>query len=429
MTEQTINTQASEHDVLMGFYQTIHTALHNLEYEVGNQPNNIEGHLKAMGQLIDLCEQRPQNKLFEYNTTATQELCTRMAALYQHLLLDQSSNLSFKSIVMLTLQKRFIHQVFEISGFGSEHALQQVLLRKAKTQNSKTFTKNMAAVKHLLLSTTSTLDAEQLVQLSLEDSETAAVLAIGLLLDRMPTNLAGEAGRQFLLEQFNPYAQLQPLDPYRALVANVWMLCSYSTSPAKHDIKKHLNGWYKRMHKAKGLQVRPTGSVTHPGNTENKPVMAVVAESFSSVHAMYRWYAPIVKELKKDYFLVLVALRNDVDDTAVALFDEFLEVPAKDELNVQTILNQCTPDIAYFTSVGMRSWGICMANLRWAPLQMMSFGHPATSHSSEMDLAFISTRTVSSQGVVAENMLVLESEIGSLIEVHKQLRLPVPMRK
>ena len=93
-------------------------------------------------------------------------------------------------------------------------------------------------------------------------------------------------------------------------------------------------------------------------------------------------------------------------------------------MNLQPVLDQCTPDIAYFTSVGMRSWGISMANIRWAPLQVMSFGHPATTHSDCIDLAFINTRTYAGPGIISENLLVLESEIGSLIEVHKNLKLP-----
>lgn len=421
----TINS-ASVQDALRALYSEVDEQVQQLEYAVACRPANQDDHIKALGHLVALCEKRPHNQLFELGTAAAHELCTRIAALYQRLLSDCSSKLSFKSIVMLTLQKRFISQVFEISGFGSERALQAVLRKRGKEHSNKALTQNQAALRNVMVSSTSTLTAEELVQLSLEESETAALLAIGLLLDRMPTTLAGEAGRQFLLEQYNPYDALQTLDVYKAIVANVWMLCSYSACTGKHEIKKHLNAWYKRVHKAKGLRVRPTGSVAQPGNVNNKPVMAVVAESFSSAHAMYRWYAPIIKRLKEDYFLVLVALRADVDETAMALFDRFLEVPADDELNVQNVLDACSPDIAYFTSVGMRSWSISMANLRWAPLQVMSFGHPATTHSSEMDLAFINTRTVGEPGVVSENMLVLESEIGSLIEIHKDLRLPEP---
>ncbi|GLR26171.1 hypothetical protein [Limnobacter litoralis] len=421
----TIDSTAVQ-DALRALYAHVDEQVQQVEYAIACRPANVEDHIKSLGHLVGLCEKRPYDQLFELNTGAAGELCTRFAAIYHRILGDCSSKLSFKSVVMLTLQKRFISQVFEISGFRSERTLQTILRRRGKDFPDKALTQNQAALRNVLISSVGTLSAEELVQLSLDESETAALLAIGLLLDRMPTTLAGEAGRQFLLEQYNPYGALQPLDVYKALVANVWMLCSYSVCAGKHEIKKHLNAWYKRVHKAKGLRVHPTGSVRQPGNVDNKPVMAVMAESFSSAHAMYRWYAPIIKRLKADYFLCLVALRADVDEDSIALFDRFLEVSEEDELNVQNVMDACTPDIAYFMSVGMRSWSISMANLRWAPLQVMSFGHPATTHSTEMDLAFINTRTVGEPGIVAENMLVLDSEIGSLIEIHKDLRLPAP---
>jgi len=228
-----------------------------------------------------------------------------------------------------------------------------------------------------------------------------------------------------LLEEYNPYDALRPLDQYRALISNIWMLCSYSTSPRKHDIKKHLNNWYKRVHKAKGIQPKPVGSVKHAGNVDNKPVMAVIAETFKSVHAMYRWYAPMIRQLQRDYYLVMVALKADVDEQSISLFDEFIEVP-EEEMNLQPVLNQCTPDIAYFMSVGMRAWGISLANLRWATLQVMSFGHPATSHSTEIDLALGTPNVYGGPGVVSENMLLINSRVSNVAEAHKDLKLPPP---
>ena len=120
---------------------------------------------------------------------------------------------------------------------------------------------------------------------------------------------------------------------------------------------------------------------------------------------------------------LMVSMKADVDEQSIGLFDEFIEVP-EEEMNLQPVLNQCTPDIAWFMSVGMRSWGISLANLRWAPLQAMSFGHPASSFSTEMDLAFVTRRVLSDQGVVNENMLILESAVSNVAEAHKDLKLP-----
>lgn len=410
---------------LQPLFNEIDTKLQAIENGAYLQRQDPEKTIHQLAVLVNDCQNKPYASLMQLNIQGTTELCTRFAALYVNVLTDLKHTLSLNSVLVLTKQKRFMSYVFEVSGYGGNRATLQMLLQKARDKKTKHLSDNPAMVRAVLLAGVGDLEASDLVELTLENSETAALLAIGLLLDRLPLTLTGDAGRTFLLEEYNPYEALRPLDQYRALISNIWMLCSYSTSTRKHDIKKHLNNWFKRVHKAKGIQAKPVGSIKHAGNVDNKPVMAVIAETFKSVHAMYRWYAPMIKRLRRDYYLVMVSMKADVDEQSISLFDEFIEVP-DDEMNLQPLLNQCTPDIAWFMSVGMRSWGISLANLRWAPLQTMSFGHPATSHSTEMDLAFVTSRVFGGQGVVNENMLILESEIGNVAEAHQDLKLPPP---
>jgi hypothetical protein len=418
-------TTPSLEEQLQPLFNEIDTKLQAIENGAYLQRQDPEKIINQLAVLVNDCQNKPYASLMQLNIQGTTELCTRFAALYVNVLTDLKHTLSLNSVLVLTKQKRFMSYVFEVSGYGGNRATLQMLLQKARDKKTKHLSDNPAMVRAVLLAGVGDLEASDLVELTLENSETAALLAIGLLLDRLPLTLTGDAGRTFLLEEYNPYEALRPLDQYRALISNIWMLCSYSTSTRKHDIKKHLNNWFKRVHKAKGIQPKPAGSVKHVGNTDNKPVMAVIAETFKSVHAMYRWYAPMIKRLRRDYYLVMVSMKADVDEQSISLFDEFIEVP-DDEMNLQPLLNQCTPDIAWFMSVGMRSWGISLANLRWATLQTMSFGHPATSHSTEMDLAFVTSRVFGGQGVVNENMLILESEIGNVAEAHQDLKLPPP---
>lgn len=418
-TDQTLEAQLTPiYDDICDKLNAIEQALY-----IRNQPPAQT--LTMLGKLISEFDEKPYIRLMQLRLQGTVEICTRLATLYTHLLTNLSHRLNINDIFRLTLQKRFITQIFEVSGFANSHFALKVLTQKASEKKTPNPTDNQALLRAMLLGTISDLDMQTLVDLSLEHSEPAALVTIGLLLDRLPLTLAGEATRKFLLEEFNPYDSLRTDEHYKDIIACIWMLCSYSTSEHKHTLKRHLNNWYKRLNKAKGIQPKPTGSVTHPGNTQNKPVMAIIAEAFNSLHAMYRWYAPIIKNLKQHYYMVLIGMKKDLDEHAIQLFDHYVEVP-NDELNLQPVLNQCTPDIAYFMSVGMRSWGISMANIRWAPLQVMSFGHPATTYSPCIDLAFTNTRTYAGPGPVNENMLVLESEVGSLIEQHRNLTLPPP---
>ena len=414
------NMTTSEFKVL---YQALDAKLCAIEDAVFVRKIKVENAIDELLCLADQCEQMPLGGLLELNTSANTELCTRFSALYLRLLTDFDQDLQLATIFQITLQKRFIIDVFETSGFKSSDCLLKLLNKKASEKKTGNLTDNQALVRSILMSSIGQVGSEDLASLMREKTEISALLALGLLLDRLPANGLGEANRKLLLEQYNPYDALRPLDFYGIIVSNVWMVCSYSNAPRKHNIKKHLNQWFRRVHQSKGLTPKPPGSLAQAGNVNNKPVMAVVAEKFTSIHAMYRWYAPIIKRLKNDYYMVLVALRVDVDDKAIALFDNFLEVP-QDAVNIQSVLNQCTPDIAYFTSLGMRTWSISLANMRWAPLQVMSLGHPATTHCEHMDLAFINTRTYCKDALISESLLVLESEIGSLIEAPASLSLP-----
>ncbi|MCE2744467.1 MAG: hypothetical protein LW710_01005 [Burkholderiales bacterium] len=418
-------TTASLEEQLQPLFDEIDAKLQNIESGVYLQRQDAEKTINQLAVLVNECQNKPYASLMQLNIQGTTELCTRFASLYVNVLTDLKHTLSLNSVLVLTKQKRFMSHVFEVSGYGNNRAVLKLLLNKARERKAKQLTDNPALVRALLLASVGDLEPADLVELTLESTETSALLAIGLLLDRLPLTLTGDAGRTFLLEEYNPYSALRPLDQYRALIANIWMLCSYSTSPRKHEIKKHLNQWFKRVHKAKGIQAKPVGSVRHTGNIDNKPVMAVIAETFKSVHAMYRWYAPMIKRLKQDYYMVMVSMADDVDEQSTSLFDEFIEVP-EEEMNLQPVLNQCTPDIAWFMSVGMRSWGISLANLRWAPLQTMSFGHPASSFSTEMDLVFATPNVHGGEGVVSENMLLLNSRVSNVAEAHKDLKLPPP---
>lgn len=416
-------TKTSLEEQTQLLFDEIDSKIQIIESGLYIQRQDAEKTIQQLAVLVNQCQNKPYSNLMELNIQGTTELCTRFAALYVNLLTDIKSNLSLNSLLVLTKQKRFISYVFEVSGYSHNRAVLKILLNKARERKVKKLTDNPALVRALLLASVGDLDPAELVELTLESTETSALLAIGLLLDRLPLTVTGDAGRTFLLESYNPYDSLRPLEQYRALISNIWMLCSYSTSPRKHEIKKHLNNWFKRVLKAKGIQPRSVGSIKHAGNTQNKPVMAVIGETFKSIHAMYRWYAPIVKRLKQDYYLVLIAMKADVDEQSISLFDEFIEVP-EEEMNLQPLLNQCTPDIAWFMSVGMRSWAILLANLRWAPLQAMSFGHPASSFSSEIDIAFVTRRVLSNANVVNENKLILESAVSNLAEAHRDLALP-----
>lgn len=142
---------------------------------------------------------------------------------------------------------------------------------------------------------------------------------------------------------------------------------------------------------------------------------------------MFRWYSPIIRELKKDHRIVLVSKPDDVDETSISLFDRFVPVSNGVE-SLQEVLDSCCPDIVYYPSIGMRAWVIALANVRWAPLQIMSAGHPATTHIDSIDGVILGANLISKPSVFSENKLILEAKAGTLADYHRNLDMDVLSR-
>lgn len=417
-----MNQQATQQEALDQLISDFDAALQPVEDQIHAKEGTLEQRLRSLDQLRAACEQAPFLNLLALNIKESRARCTRIASLYALVLGDFTVKFDLPAIQLVCVQKRFINQVFEASGYSSLESLLGLIRRKAVKFDQKKnqgYLANPAHVRDLLITPLAEVTTESLVSLSLEEGEVVALITLGLLLDRAPLSVTGEANRIFLLEQFNPFEHLPCDARYRHLIANVWMLCSYSTAENKHEVKKHLNAWFERYFKSRNIAPKQKPKII----ANSKPTLVMVAESFRSQHAMFRWYGPLIKQMRADYHMVLLALPADVDDESKALFDEFIEVPS-DELGLQTALNSVSPDIVYFPSVGMRAWSIALANLRWAPLQIMSLGHPATSHSRHMDVCLCGDRLFGGQAYFSENVMVLNTEIGNLAATHKNMALP-----
>ncbi|MDH4394251.1 MAG: hypothetical protein QE278_01105 [Limnobacter sp.] len=418
MSNSEVEQEANE------LYAEMSARLNELELQVYSKNFQHDKVLTELAKTFLDWDKQPYVWLLQQEVVGTIGIATRMSAVIVKLMSDLSYRFNLQELVMLTNHKRNILSVMEASGFGGSGFLHNLLLEKTKEYSGKGMLENQAMVRAIAVASISQIDTATLVELSIQNSEVAAILTLGLMTELMPSTLVGEASRRLLLEEYNPYGNLQPIERYRGLISNSWMVCSYSTSEKKHHIKRHLNDWFKRVHVARNLKVHPFGSIDMPGNTEGKAVMAVMAESFGSAHAMYRWYAPLVERLKAHYYVVLVALEMDVDAKSKAIFDHYITVPKADEMGLQPVLDACTPDVAYFPSVGMRTWCISMANLRWAPLQVMSHGHPASSFSDCMDAAFMNIHTFGGSHVHWENQLILQSGVGDSIKPVEGVDIP-----
>lgn len=183
-----------------------------------------------------------------------------------------------------------------------------------------------------------------------------------------------------------------------AIVLEAWMRCSYASHPDKHKIKPLLNRMisygFDRLSAG-----RKASSVNAPalGQSE-KPLMVVPMEVMSGGHAMYRCYAAILAECRRFFYTVGLAATKHYNQETVELFDEFFnvsELSAGDATSqvklevLEKIILGWRPALVYYPSVGMSIWVVALANRRLAPVQAMTFGHPATSMSHAIDYAVL----------------------------------------
>lgn len=208
-------------------------------------------------------------------------------------------------------------------------------------------------------------------------------------------------------------------------VLDAWMRCSYAEHPKKHQVKHLLNRMILRGFTLVGeSQVKQRQLAARPAG---KPLLVVPLETFSSNHAMYRCYANIIAACREHFYTVGLAATNYYDDGTRALFDEFFDA---NELSagkagagvnlraLEDIIKSWQPDLVYYPSIGMALWVIALANLRLAPAQAMTLGHPATSMSREIDYV------LTEQGWYRDNAQLYSEQVVALKDGAAIFRLP-----
>ncbi len=119
---------------------------------------------------------------------------------------------------------------------------------------------------------------------------------------------------------------------------------------------------------------------------------------------MYLAYARAIQDLGQDFHLVLMARAGRIDATAAGLFDE-VEALEGDQLRIPDLVDRIgriAPDLIYYPSLGLDTWTLLLANLRLAPIQFMTPGHPASSFAETMDYFVAAETTLADDPPVSE---------------------------
>lgn len=349
---------------------------------------------------------------------------TRVAGAMLALMADPNMRLSQGGFEKLTTLNTQISNIFQLSGYrGAEHLWR--LVAQADAGGQVQFTED-ALRRALSMSSLASLPVELTDELARLPRAVAVPALLGLLADTLVLSPQAEAVRHRLLGLGHLLDGQLLTDLWAGSIAAPWMHCSYAERPDKHDVKRHINRAVREWLAFKGVAVpppRPSGAA--------KPRMLVMMEYAIAGHAMWRCYGAIIGELRRDFTLVSVSDPRHSEPAVLSAFDENLFAPHErvDPKGFVASLVAARPDVVYYPSVGMSAWAIWTANLRLAPLQFMTLGHPATSHSPEMDFVLASDGIDFDPACFSEK-LVLVAGAGTPFALHAQsLTTPPEIRE
>lgn len=308
---------------------------------------------------------------------------TRIAAMISALLCSPDFQIDLGEIDFLAGRKPMLEAIFELSGYeGPFHLLQYHGLKNQ--DGSVTLKANQVFVLSLFYS----LDAlpEEIMAGVLQlPPDQLLPLMVGWFSAPFVHHAHGERNRGLLIEHCSRIEQAGPTSGIIQAMTSAWMHCSYADHPNKHHIKRSLNQIWLKLNGIGGLKGRSA-----PRRIVDRPTLVVASERMSTGHAMYRSYAACIRQLKQRFYTVCISTRGFITEDAHELFDKVIVLdPGINIKDIGSHLVKVAPDIIYYPSLGMSEWTQMVANLRFAPIQIMTLGHPAPAMMDTMDYTLV----------------------------------------
>lgn len=329
-------------------------------------------------------------------------IATRFSSAITALMADKEFKLSDSGYKRLAQYKSEITTLFAISGFGNQYTLMDMFFDRDGSGNLF-ITGEVNLRKYFLTASLESIKQELIDSLPSLPTDISFPFIIGALATNYILTPEAESVRNKLLWAWKDMRNVTVSEEDLLVISVAWMQCSYANLREKHYIKHWLNRQIMNWLEQNDLKGRP---VAHKPE-KARPVVAVLSERYSSVHAMYRCYSRSINDLKKHFKVILVTDVRAVDDVAEQGFDDVISLDLT-TLKIKDIVNKVNklqPDIIFYPSLGMHHWTVVLANMRLAPVQIMCMGHPATSLSDFIDYmiteeGYITDKTLYSEKIV-----------------------------
>ena len=341
--------------------------------------------------------------------------CTRMANAITQLFCDPQFSLSESGANRFFVVQRWLNLIFASSPYiNADHILQTY---NCNPERDSIYDIYLEPNKNVLMKFAVLYLPESNVNLNLDtmwetDKNICGSLCFALQSPRFIGTPAAFSKRSTILQWFPAkLEQFHVLDDLPSNISHdVYMHCSYDMAENKHNVKKALNQVI-RSHLLKcGWQDR---QITQIGMRNGKPVMVVVLEHFHSSHSIYRTHSTSMIAAREQFYLIGLG-NNAVDQAGRDVFDEFHEFDGSNILKKLAFLKEmCEKNdaaVLYMPSIGMDLATIFVSNARFAPIQVIALGHPATTHSEFIEYVIVEDDYVGSESCFSETLLRLPKD-------------------
>lgn len=359
------------------------------------------------------------------------ELYNRLASALTALLVDREFRVSKACLAIWLMQKNYISDVFELSSFGN---MDHVLVMGGLLTKDGQFNlgDDEYSISRLLMcySLVSSFDFDLNIIFD-HHPDYATLTYIGLLYSsHRKESAVADARINALVSDTGLMNRCVPIDYAVTTISNPWMLTSYLDLDDRHECKAAMNEFICRWLKANKIRFK------RKPQSRKKKTLLVLPEVLSPGHAMYRCYIRRISALRKEYRTVLVSQRKNMHEEVRQHFDASYQLTATSGSpeEIREALEQVkkySPDIIYYPSLGMAWWTVVLCNMRLAPVQAMTPGHPATSRSKCMDYILVNNMGVSEeelQPYFTERVIQTDLAEGVAFEPHKQMPEVLPVQ-
>jgi len=337
-------------------------------------------------------------------TPAVEQEATLLASAITNLLVDPDFALTQASLMLFAQQKRALSQTFEVSGYrGTSHFLRMIGTRDDKGQTHY----SGAELPKLFCALSLNAMSEPLFEVFLRmKPELTWPIVNGFLSEQILWSPNAERVRSKILASGKHWENIPVSTQMIRNLGPAYMGCSYADAPHKHDIKQTMNHLVRRWLKDQGV----TDISMEPGSrraVKRKPTLIVMAELYHATHAMHRCYGPAIRSLRDRFKLIYMSIEGKCDERLHYMFDK-IDDTKFDILNPKPFFDKAKsyrPDVVYYPSVGMRTMSITGSNVRLAPVQVMTYGHPATTHSDCIDYSMVVEGVLGDKDTISDIIL------------------------